>query len=485
VTDVRPKGSSSHLNLYQHVAEELATAITNGTYRVGDRVPSVRQLARRMGVSISTVTQAYGLLVDRGVVEARPQSGYFVCPQRMPLAPEPGTSQPAIQPMPVSTSSLTLDMLSGSASDDRLHLDTAPPAADLLPISQLNRCIATVLREVPTAAAVYDEPFGRTELRVQIARIMQYAGCQSGPDDVLVTSGCQEAITLCLRAVAKPGDTIAVESPTFFGMLQAIESLGMHALEIPTHPRAGVRLDALAQALEQWPIRACLLMPTNSNPLGASMSLDDRQRLVTLLRTHDVPLIENDVLGDLGFTPGPRPLPCKAWDTDGNVLFCSSFSKTVGPGLRVGWVTPGRYAERIRHLKLLTSFTTPTIEQLAIARFLASGQYERHLTRARSEYAQRSAQLGNAVATTFPHGTRVTQPAGGTVLWVELPDGYDTMRLYRQSIANGISIAPGVLFTAQRRYRNALRLSAVHPFSERIESAVSTLASLAHLQQSG
>lgn len=473
----------SHLNLYQRIAEDLATAIANGEHVPGERVPSVRELARRLGVSISTVTQAYGLLVDRGVLEARPQSGYYVGLRARASAPEPSKSRPAVQPMPVSTSALTLEVLAGAGDPGLINLGNAVAAPDLLPTASINRCLMSVIREMPELSAVYDAPFGRPELRAQVVRLAHGAGVRATPEEVLITGGCQEGVTLCLRALARPGDTIAVESPTFFGTLQAIESLGMHALEIPTHPRTGICLDALEQALAQWPIRACVVMPTNANPVGSCMELAERQKLVELLARHEIPLIEDDACGDLGFAPGPRPPACKAWDRDGGVLLCSSFSKTLGPGYRLGWIAAGRFAERVRHLKQMSSFAPAPLQQVAIARFLARGSYDRHIARARAGYAQRSARVAAAVAQHFPAGTRVAQPAGGTVLWVELPDGLDTLTLYRRAHEARISFAPGALFTAQKRYRNALRLYTAPRFDERMDTALRTLGLLAQQMQ--
>lgn len=470
----------NHLNLYQRIAEDLAAAIADGGYVPGERVASVRELARQLGVSISTITQAYGLLVDRGVLEARPQSGYYVNLRARSGTPEPAKTRPAVQPMPVSTGALVLDVLAGAADPGLINLGNAVAAPDLLPTTSINRCLMAVIREMPELSAVYDAPFGRTELRAQIVRLAQTAGVYLSPEEILITSGCQEGVTLCLRALARPGDTIAVESPTFFGTLQAIESLGMHALEIPTHPRTGICLDALEQALGQWPIRACVVMPTNSNPIGSCMPMEDRQALVELLARHEVPLIEDDACGDLGFASGPRPPACKAWDRDGGVLMCSSFSKTLGPGYRLGWIAAGRHAERVRHMKQMSSFAPAPLQQLAIARFLARGGFDRHIAHARAGYAQRSARYAAAVAQHFPVGTRVAQPAGGTVLWVELPETLDTLTLYRRAHEARISFAPGALFTAQKRYRNALRLYTALRYDERSDAALRTLGQLAH-----
>ena len=310
---------------------------------------------------------------------------------------------------------------------------------------------------------------------------MADAGCQLAPDDIVVTGGCQEALSLALRAVANPGDIIAIESPTFYGLLQVIDSLGMRALEIPTDPNHGMSLDALALAIEQWPVRACVVVPNFSNPLGYCMPPARKQALVSVLARHDIALIEDDVYGELGFS-APRPEAAKAWDEDGRVLYCSSFSKTLAPGLRVGWIAPGRYRERIEYLKYVLNLASPTLPQLAVAEFLERGGYDRHLRQVRGDYARQIARMIQTVGKTFPEGTRVTQPAGGFVLWVELPSGSDAMRLYRQALAERISIAPGPMFSATQKYGNFIRLNCAQPWDERMERAMVTLGRLAHAQ---
>lgn len=465
-------------NLYQQVAQQIAEAVDRGAYLPGDRVPSVRRLSRQLGVSISTVVQAYRLLEDSGLVEARPQSGYYVSPRARKAPPPPERSRPLPRPTPVSTGELLMDALAGSLQPGFVQLAAAVPSPELLPIRPLNRTLAALVREQAGLGESYEMPGGRPELRAQIARLSLAGGCRADADEIIVTSGCQEALTLCLRAVAQPGDTIAVESPTYHGTLQAIEALGMRALEIPTDPRSGVVLEALETALRQWPIKACLFVPNYSNPLGSCMPEEHKRRLVALLGRFEVPLIEDDIYGDLGFRP-PRPKVCKAYDKRGLVLLCSSFSKTLAPGYRVGWTLPGRYTERVRHLKYLTNIGTATPTQLAIARFLAGGAWERHLPRIQDAYARQMERMIRAVGECFPAGTRVTHPAGGFVLWVELPEPADSLELYRRAREQGIGIAPGPLFSAQRRYRNCLRLNCTLPWTGRVEDAVRALGRLA------
>ena len=303
------------------------------------------------------------------------------------------------------------------------------------------------------------------------------AGCVISPDQIVTTQGGTEAISLCLRAVCRPGDTVAVESPTFYGFLQIIESLGLNALEIPTHPEYGMSLDALGYALEHNVVSACLVVSNFSNPLGCCMAEENKKRLVELLAAHDIPLIEDDIYGDLCFDE-ERPIVLKAFDEKGLVLLCSSFSKTIAPGYRVGWVAPGRFQSQVERLKVLTTVATASPTQLAIAEFLANGGYDSHLRKMRKVYRHQTALISQAVARHFAEGTRITRPSGGFVLWVEMPEYVDSLKLYEDALAAGITIAPGPIFTAKQKYRNCVRLNAAL-WSPRIEEALATLGRLA------
>ncbi|WP_224244957.1 aminotransferase-like domain-containing protein [Hyalangium gracile] len=465
--------------LYEQVAERIGDAISAGTLRPGERLPSVRELSTRERVSISTVLQAYLHLESLGLVETRPQSGHYVRRRERPLPAEPQVSRPAPSASPVSVSALVAHVYR-AASDPRIvQLGAAMPAPELLPTQRLNRELATLAREAGEAAVGYDMPPGSPELRRQLARRAMEWGCALGPDDFITTCGGSEAIHLCLLAVARMGDTIAIESPAFYGTLRAIEALGLRALEIPSHPRHGLELEALESMLDKRRVAAVLVVPSFSNPLGSCMPEEHRQRLVKLLAERDLPLIEDDIYGDLYFG-SERPRPCKAFDTEGRVLLCGSFSKTLAPGYRVGWVAPGRYRERVELLKFAQTGATPTLPQLALARFLQGGGYDRHLRALRRRLAAQVERMTEAIAEHFPEGTRVTRPTGGSLLWLELPATVDALVLHARALEAGISIAPGPIFSAQgQRYSHFIRLSCGYPWSPRIEAAMSTLGSLA------
>ncbi|HTQ46358.1 MAG TPA: PLP-dependent aminotransferase family protein [Polyangiaceae bacterium] len=469
-------GSSGHL--YEALANDLARLVSKGTLRPGDRLPSVRQLSDQRGVSVSTVLQAYLLLENRGIVETRPQSGHYVRARRLSLVAEPRTPRGATQATRVSVTELIARVYSASRDPRNVLLGGGFMSPELLPTESLNRRLAAVARAAGGAGIAYDPPPGLPALRRAIARRAADYDVALSADDVVTTVGTMEALHLCLRAVARHGDTIVVESPAYYGVLQLIESLGMRVLEVPSNAGTGVDLARLQEALRQHPVRAVLLVPTFSNPLGALMPDDTKRELVRMLARHEVPLIEDDIYGDLGFDAA-RPRPAKAFDRHGLVMLCTSFSKTLAPGYRVGWVAPGRWRDAVERLKFAQTVGTPTLPQMAIADFLENGGYERHLRRLRRSLADQVGRVSDAVAEHFPKGTRISRPRGGFLLWVEMPPGKNALDLHDRALARGVSIAPGPIFSAKQRFSNCLRLSCAWPWSDRIERAIRTLGELA------
>lgn len=463
--------------LYEQVAGRLAGLIEKGTFRAGERIPSVRQLSQQQGVSISTVLQAYTLLEDRGLIEARPQSGYYVRERVHERLPEPGMSAPSQDPSMISLQDLIMQVLRDTLDPELVQLGTALPNVDLMPVDKINRIMTSVARQADRDSHQYLLPPGLEELRVQIARRAVSAGCSFSPDDIVITSGGMEAMDLCLHAVCRPGDIVAIESPMYFGTLQNLEVHRLRALEIPTHPREGLSIEALRFALEHNNIRAVLAIPNFNNPLGSLMPDEKKRELVELLAHHEIPLIENDVSGELYFTE-KRPLVAKSFDEKGLVLCCSSFSKDISPGLRVGWLAPGRYKKTVEWLKFTNSTATSTLAQMVVAQFLESGGYDAHMRRLRREYARNVAFMARAVIEYFPPGTRVTRPQGGFVLWVQMPESVDSLELYKRALRDRISLVPGYIFSATHQFSNFIRLNAAE-WSLPIERAIQRLGEMA------
>jgi DNA-binding transcriptional MocR family regulator len=456
---------------YQEIAEEITALIDSGVLRPGERVPSVRRASRQYGVNAGTLLHAYAQLEARGLIEARPQSGYYVRARNFGLALEPTASRPRSRVTDVDVSSLVFQVLDEIKHPDVVPLGSAFPSPELFPLKKLNRVAAAVARRQNPWTSIADLPPGNAELRRQIALRYLESGCTVHPDDVVITCGAMEAINLCLLAAARPGDTIAIESPTFYSTLQAIERMHLRAVEIATDPRDGVSLDAFEIALRAHPIKACILIPTFQNPLGSLIPDANKQALVQLLERHRVPLIEDDVYAELYFGV-TRPRPVKAFDRKGFVMHCGSFAKCLAPGYRVGWTVPGRYRTQVERLKFMTTISTPSMPQAAIAEYLKHGGYERGLRRLRHALGTQCHEMMRAVSQGFPPGCRMTRPEGGYMLWIELPRSVDALRLHQLTLAEGISIAPGPMFSAQRKYRNYLRLNFGHPWTPRIEDAV-------------
>ncbi|NKF20962.1 PLP-dependent aminotransferase family protein [Solimonas marina] len=465
--------------LYIRIADELAGRIASGQLAVGERVPSVRTLAQQKRLSPTTALAALRHLEQRGDIEARPQSGYYVR-QRPQALPAPDMSRTARRPRYVAVNELFARLIHASARADIVPLGSAVPEHDWYPAQTLQRALSAAVRRRPQWMTEYGHYFGVDALRHEIARMYAGMGCSIDPDEVLITNGCMEALNLALRAIAAPGDVIAVESPTFFGFLQIIENLGMKAVEIATDPHEGISLDALRGVLERdgTPVRALLLSPTVGNPLGTTMPEARQRELLALCARHQVEIIEDDVYGDLHFGSA-RPPPLKALDTQGIVTLCASFSKTLAPGMRIGWILGGARTDALRLDKFVSSVATPAMLQQSVADFLQQRAYLRHLSGLRRACRQQIDRFSDAVERHFPAGTRLSRPQGGFVLWLELPPPCDSLALHDRALEHGISFAPGPLFSSSGQYRNALRLNCGRELSHTVEAALRTLGGLA------
>ena len=455
-----------HIPLYEQLAAEIVEQIRAGTFQPGERLPSVRQISRQKALSVTTVLQTYQLLEDRGAVEARPQSGYYVRARPPELAaPQaeitPEAAAAVLDPKNISIDDLAIDVVRSTLNPDLVQLGAALPDPALLPTARLNRILAQIARNPGPIYNTTGQIEGMLALRTSVAKRAFTTGCSLSPDELVITVGCTEALHLSLRAICKPGDLVAIESPTYFGILQVLQSLGLRALEIPTHPQTGISLEALRFALENHPIKAVLVVPNFNNPLGSLMPPENKRELVEMLAAKEIPMIEDDIYGELAFS-GQHPGVAKAYDRKGLVLLCSSFTKDISPSFRVGWLAPGRYQDQIVRLKMATTLGTATLPQLAIAEFLESGGYDHHLRKIRRAYAEKAAQMAHAVLRYFPEGTRVTSPSGGFVLWVQMPPQVDSLVLSRRAVENGVTFAPGYIFSATPRYANYIRLNAAY-----------------------
>lgn len=465
--------------LYEQIIAEIIGLIERGALRPGDRIRSVRAMSVYRGVSIPTVLQAYRRLEARRIIEARPKSGFYL--RSVPAAA--GLDRIDLRKVPaaheIATGDLIMRTLELVADPRLLPLGTALPDPDLLPTGALARSLGRVARQQTSLASSSNlGPRGTLELRTQIARRLSASGAIVHADDVVVTCGGAEALSLCLRAVTRPGDTVAVESPTWFGTLQILGVLGLKALEIPVDPEEGISLDVLESALARGGVSALVVTPSCQNPLGTIVSLPRKRHLAGLLAKYRVPAVEDDTYGELQYT-GDRPPTLHSLATGADVLLCGSFSKTLAPDYRLGFAVPGPHREHVLHCKLATTVATAVPLQLAVADYLARGGYDSYLRRLRRTFQTNVDRLRFEIAARLPAGTRISEPRGGFLLWVQLPGDADTVDLQHRALTRGLSIAPGPAFSASGLYRNCLRINAGFAWSSRMSAALDLLAELA------
>ena len=466
--------------LYVAVAADMASLIAAGQLRPHDRVPSVRSLARQRGISVTTAVASLRHLEERGLIEARARSGYFVASPRE-LADEPVPVALPRTARLAGAQAMLRQLTDASLNPAVVRLGQAIPDAALFPRAALQRSLMRASRQTPTLVTAYAlQTEGDAALRTAISRHYASVGARVDKRELLITNGCTEALSLALGAVARAGDVIAVESPTYFGFLQLAEMRGIRVLEVPSDPSEGIAIESL-RALLAGPagrsVRAVAAIPSFSNPTGASIPLNRRRELVRLCDSADVALIEDDVYGDLQHE-GARIPPCKAFDREGRVILCGSYTKSMAPGLRIGFTAAGRYRDAMRAAKHITAGASAPLPQAAIADFMAGGRYERHLRKLRAAFARQVAQVSHCVQREFPVGTRISRPKGSFILWVELPGDIDTLALYEEANRYGVDFVPGSLFSASGRYRNCLRLNCGYPVTLQTEGALRRLGEL-------
>lgn len=457
--------------LYVRVSNRLRAWIDEGVYLPGSRIPSVREMSAQMKVSVSTVLQSYDLLESKGVIEARPQSGFYVKLQTVDKDKAIRTN-PKSGPRFVQSHDTFLNVIRSCGDPDLVPLGGAVIHWSLLPTDTLQRTLVRVAREQGPLCMKYERGAGYWPLRKEIAQRSIQMGCDFQAESVVVTNGCMEAINLCLKSVTQAGDTVAVESPTYYGILRAIESLGLKILELPASSQSGLDLECFEEKLKLFSVKAAIITPSFLNPLGSLMPDQDKQKLVQICARHDVALIEDDIYAELKFE-GSRPLALKSFDKKDQVFFCSSFSKTLSPGYRVGWVIPPKkYMERIEILKSSLSVATNTAAQMAIAHHLADHNHERHLRKLRQTLAQNIHLFSQKIEMSFPEGTKMTRPQGGCLLWVEFPPQISALMLHQQALKEKISLIPGPVFSAGGKYQNCIRLNCGNPWDPMIEKSL-------------
>jgi DNA-binding transcriptional MocR family regulator len=466
------------MKLYEELANSVAQSIQEGILCRGDKLPSVRHASLKRNVSASTVFQAYYLLEARGLIVARERSGYYVSGGATGISPSPEPlSEVNEESTQVDVSELVFEVLESIRARNIVPLGSAFPSPLLFPMAKLAKAMASSVKVMDPWQSVDNLSLGDASLRRQIALRYMIDGLNVPTDEIVITNGALEALNLCLMAVTRPGDAVLIESPTFYAALQSIERIGLRAVEVPSHPRDGIDLKAMEWALKHHKPKACWLMTNFQNPLGSLLADAKKKALVALLSQYQVPLIEDDVYGELYFGD-KRPAPAKAFDKEGLVMHCSSFSKCLAPGYRVGWVATGRYAQSIERLKLTTTLSASVPAQAALALYLQKGGYDKHLRNLRHTLLVNQIKFIETIERCFPKGTRLTPPQGGYFLWMKLPDGVNALEVHRRALANGISIAPGPIFSAQKGFTDYIRLNYGHLWDMRTEASLATLGAI-------
>jgi len=462
---------------YDKVSRYITELIEKGDLKPGDKAPSLRKLSKQLGVSIATITQSYVNLEDQGMLTARPQSGFYINALANQINDIPRSAATPGQAKRVRFGGLFEEVFRNANNPRIIPFGTSNPAMEFLPVKSLTRATRSIISRYPQKSMDYVFPPGDRKLREQIAQQYAHVYTRVSADDVIITSGATEALSISLRTVAKRGDIIAVESPTYFAVLRMIEMMGMLAVEIETDPATGLNLGALEEAFDTMDIKAVLASPNISNPLGCQMPEENKRELVNLLAERDIPLIEDDVYGSVYFSD-KAPRPAKSYDLNNIVLSCSSFSKTLSPGHRICWVIAGRYHKQFLQFKMAWSSATSSINQLALAEFLSSGQYDRHLVRLRMTMREQVEKGRFMIAKNFPKGTCISNPRGGNVLWVEMPKGCNCIDIFNRALEFDIGVTPGILFSATRRFKNYLRINCGFPWNDANQKALVTLGQI-------
>ena len=460
--------------LYQIIANKIKDAIKNKQFRLSDQLPSLRRMSQIYQASVGTILNAYLQLEKEKFIQSKPQSGFYVCYQSKLIKAQDDQS---LMPVEVEISDLVAMIMKTAQGQNFVNLGASSIPENLFPLATLNKISRQLIKDNLKHSSSYLYPPGLAELRIQIAKNCSHFGKVVKPEEIVITSGTIDAVNLCLRSVAEPGDTIIVESPSYYGILQLIEYYKMKAIEIPGHPITGIDLDILSKILKKQEAKACIITANFNNPTGSLMPENNKKLLVEMMAHYGVPIIEDDVFGSLHFLDSP-PKPLFAYDQGGIVQYCSSFSKTLSPGLRVGWAISGKHQACVEKLKYMTSMATSSFPQHLVAQYLQNGGYERHLRKLRKAIQNNMEQMIHALHSYFPSGTEITFPKGGGLLWVKLPNAVDMDLLTQQAIKHKISIVPGKLFSTTSNFKNYLRLTAWINFDSRVENSIKTLGCL-------
>jgi len=463
--------------LYLKVARVIEKQIQDETLILGEKLPSVRSAQKLYNVSLNTIKQAYLELEGRSLIESKPKQGYYVSKSAKRKLALPSFSSTAITAKEYTRQDLIDKVFSAISSEEGSQFGIGLPGKNFLPIEKLTKTIQQCIKSSTNGISKYEAVQGSAYLRREIAKWALVLEGKLSEDDLVITSGAMNAIYHGLLAVTKPGDLVAIESPTYFGILQALDVLGLKAVEVPTHPLFGVDLDALKKLMPK--LSACCFVTNFNNPMGYLMPEEKKKELVKLITEFNVPLIEDDLYGNLYFGQ-ERPKPCKYFDEAGLVMWSSSVSKTLAPGFRLGWIAPGKFKDKIILQKQIQNVSSPPLFSDVIAHFLEFGRYDHHLKNFRSKLVSNYLQFKEAVETYFPDNSKISEPKGGFMLWLELDKRIQTTELYDLAWKQKINFAPGRMFTQHDQFNNCMRLNYGIEWNSQVENDLKKLGKLVH-----
>ncbi len=457
---------------YETIFNRLKTQIENGLFNPNQRFYSIRYLMESETISLATANRVFQELESERLIYSQSRSGYFVSEDIQGEALQV-TLASNLPDQKVSH----LNFPTNSQQKKKISFESAVLDEAFTPKSLLNRILVSISKSENLAHARLIPPPGLTDLRRGIARLMQTRGVVCRPDDVLITAGDGAAFELALRAVTNPGDSVAIESPTYFGILQAIEKVGLNAIEILTDPHNGICLNDLRDVVHKNRIACVFLNPTLHNPLGFTMSNENRRLLMNFLNMKKIVLIEDDVFYDL-YDEKNQLRPIKSFDEKGIVIYCSSFSKVISPGYRIGWCLPGIFYKKIEYQMLNSNLSHSSLPQIILSEFLKKGYYDKHIKILKKRLSNYSSVIFMLVIKNFPSGTRVSRPAGGYIFWIELPTILDTNKICAAALTKGISITPGQIFSASSIGSTTFRICLGCPLTRDVISAIECLGSI-------
>lgn len=452
--------------LYLKIANIIQEQILSETLKIGDKLPSIRVLQKLYNVSLNTIKQAFLELESKSLIESRPKSGFYVSKSSNRKLAIPSMNKLKLSEKQVDSEDLIIKFFDSLSDKSITRFSLGVPDKSLLPLAKLNKGLVKAARNLEDNGTGYEPVQGNINFRRNLAKWSFVLEGKLTEDDFVTTSGAMNAIFNCLMAVTKRGDTIAIESPVYFGIIQVARAMGLTIIELPTHPITGVDLEALKKVIHK--IKVCCFMSNFSNPLGSLMPDENKKELVKMLTHHNIPLIEDDLYGNLFFGT-TRPKPCKFYDEAGIVMWCGSVSKTLAPGYRVGWVAPGKFKSKIIRQKLVQTISLPSLYQEVIADFMEHGRYDHHLRNLRNTMHTNSLLFQRTIEDFFPENTKISQPQGGSFLWLELDKNIDTAVLYDTAIKQKIGFAPGRIFTQHDQYNNCMRLNFALEWNEKVE----------------